>query len=937
MKVSYLSKITECGLYELILTAFSLILILLFGAETNAQSLESLQFIASRGMGVDSYKIRNEPQQKFSSAYPLFSIELNDTLATTLSAYPTLKNDEYIFQFACGLTGTMKIDKGFSPGWKAHITLENKSDSIIKILTLVPFGQSPHHIYITASAPWNLASSKIFRPGLGPVGVVLPDNAWSLGYSAIDIGKNRSIAVLARRMGGKGTEFRRYSAFIKPGGKVEYDVYADVYSGKWQNGLRMMFQQRYLYDLKHFDNTLFNRKDLEWIRHSYVVTIQYAWDHNYYDMRDGKYRFDQFLKQGKKLFGGYDVFCIWPTWPTLGLDQRNQWDLYNDLPGGLNKMKQLSQFAKANGTKFFISFNPWDKSTRPEDFYEGISRMIRATDADGVVLDTYGSSSQRLQNAADSVKPGVIMYSEGMAVPKDMPGIVAGRVHDAIYLPPPLNLNKFIKPQFAIFRVCQLSEGRIHREIAISFFNGYGTEVNTMAPGRPDWMNEEYMYLGKTTMLLRENSSVFLSENWTPLLPALTDSVWVNEWPLKSKTVYTIFSLKPEGYNGPLFEARTEKGFHFVDLWRHEEIKPDTVEGKTYLPVSVRAFNRAWLGTRKEGNVDCIAKLALLLNVNLNGDNLSFDAAEGDSIVVWAGDPSYQGFSKKFSVKENSIRLMEQFGRYEGKFVVQLFSKGELLDERIAELRPGTARLISKVTFTTKTDKAPAGMVEIPAGTFVYTVTKGDQFIPYPFVPDSQVITMKKYFMDRFPVTNIEFKKFIDATHYKPKDKTNYLKNWINGTYPKGEGNLPVVYVGRQDAEAYAKWAGKRLPTEVEWQYAGQGGDTLSWPWGSDFDSTRCNNSSGVLTPVDKFPQGKSKFGVEDMVGNVWQITNDVYDDGSYYMEMIRGGSYYNPTSSWWYVKGGPQPLNHQQFLLMVSPGFDRNATVGFRCVKDAD
>ncbi len=937
MNIFYRAQNISISFLRVDFAFITLFLFLSFNSTLIAQSLESLNIVTKSGIGIESYKIKNENQQSLDETFPLFSIKLNDSLTTTLSSLSSFKNDEYVFRFADGLEGTLTIDKNFFPGWKAHITLENGSDSVIKILNLVPFGQSLRHLYITASAPWNLASSKIFRPELGSIGVVLPDNAWSLGYSAISIGGNKSIAVLARRLGGKETEFHRYSAFIKPGGKVEYDVYADVYEGEWQNGLRMMFQQRYLYDLKNFDNTLFNRKDLDWIRHSYVVTIQYAWDHNYYDMRDGKYHFAQFLNLGKKFFGGYDVFCIWPTWPTLGLDQRNQWDLYNDLPGGLKKMHELSEYAKKQGTKFFISFNPWDKSTRKEDFYEGISKMIRGTDADGVVLDTYGSSSKRLQNAADSVKPGVIMYSEGMAVPKDMPGIVAGRVHDAIYMPPPLNLNKFIKPQFAIFRVCQLSEGRIHREIAISFFNGYGTEVNTMAPGRPGWMDEEYSYLGKTTMLLRENSSAFLTENWTPLLPTLTDSVWVNKWPLKSKTVYSIFSLKPEGNDGPLFESSPEKGFHFVDLWHHEEIEPDTVDGKTYLPASVKSFNRSWLGTRREGNVDCVAKLPDLLKINLIGDVLSFEADEGDSILVWAGAPSYQSFSKKYYVKKSSIKLMREFGRYEGKFTIQLFSKGELLDERIAELKPGTARLISKVVPTTKAGKTPEGMVEIPAGRFVYRITQGDQFIPYPFVPDSQVIIMKKYYIDKYPVTNAEFKKFLVASHYKPKDKKNFLKNWVNGNYPEGEGNYPVVYVSRKDAQAYAEWAGKRLPTEIEWQYAGQGNDTLSWPWGHDFDSAMCNDASGRLTPVDAFPQGKSKSGVEDMVGNVWQLTNDVYDDGSYYMEMIRGGSYYDPTSSWWYVKGGPQPLNHRQILLMVSPGFDRNATVGFRCVKDAE
>ncbi|MCL5029283.1 MAG: formylglycine-generating enzyme family protein [Bacteroidetes bacterium] len=901
-----------------------------------SQSLKELGIKTSHGLGINSYSI-NGTQEEFSALLPLFTIEINDTLTSSLNSAAREDGDEYILKFTSGLTGRFSVEKNFSPGWKGHLVLENNSDSTIKILNLVPLGQSPEHIYITASAPWNLASSKIFRPGLGSIGVVLPDNAWELGYSAIGIGNDSSIAALARRTGGKKTDFHRYSALIKPGGKVEYDFYADIYQGQWQNGLRMMFHDRYLYDLKHFDNKLFERKDLDWIRQSYVVTVQYAWDHNYYDMKDKKYNFSEFLEQGKKMFGGYDVFCIWPTWPTLGLDERNQWELYNDLPGGLKKMHQLSEYAKAHGTKFFISFNPWDKSTHKENFYTGISRMIKATDADGVVLDTYGSSSERLQNAADSIRPGVIMYSEGMAVPKDMPGIVAGRVHDAIYMPPPLNLNKFIKPQFAIFRVDQLSQGMIHREIAIAFFNGYGTEVNTMAPGRPDWMHEEYLYLGKTTMLLRENSSNFLSQNWTPLLPTLIDSVWVNEWPGESKTVYTVFSLRPEGYNGAILEASVVPNRHFVDLWHHEEIKPVTINGKSYLPVSVHAFNRSWLGTRNEGNVDCIASLPELLKVKLNDDSLEFSAVKGDSILVWADNPSYQSTSKKYETGMNKIKLMDVFGRYNGKFVVQLFGKGVLLDEKVIEQDPGTARLISKVASTPKTDKALAGMVEIPGGEYVYRVEKEDEFIPYPKTPDSVVVHMHKFYMDKYPVTNEQFKKFIDATNYKPQADHNYLKNWKNGTYPKGKENYPVVYVSRKDAEDYAKWAGKRLPTEMEWQYAGQGADTLSWPWGHTFNSKMCNNSSGHLTAVDAFPKGKSKFGVTDMIGNVWQITNDVYDDCSYYIEIIRGGCYYNPTASWWYVKGGPQPLNHRQVLLMVSPGFDRNATVGFRCVKDTE
>jgi formylglycine-generating enzyme required for sulfatase activity len=75
---------------------------------------------------------------------------------------------------------------------------------------------------------------------------------------------------------------------------------------------------------------------------------------------------------------------------------------------------------------------------------------------------------------------------------------------------------------------------------------------------------------------------------------------------------------------------------------------------------------------------------------------------------------------------------------------------------------------------------------------------------------------------------------------------------------------------------------------------------------------------------------------VEDLVGNVWQLTSDVYDNGVYSYVIIKGGSYYSPEASIWYPKSGPLQVTRQQILLLISPGLNRNATVGFRCLKDA-
>lgn len=913
---------------------------LLFGQEADI-SLEQMKFKIKPGLGVTEITLKGEKPLKLSETLPLFSLKINDRIVNSLQAGAEKKNDQIVVTFPSGITGTVTSREKFEPGSKIIIRFQNDSPDTVKIADVVPFGESENRIYLTASGPWSLARTKIFRPGSGPVGVVLPDNAWEMGYGDVPLGNGKAVCAIARRTSVTGGEQRRWWTLLPPGAGVEYTLYADAYTGPWQNGLRLMFQKRYLYDLESFDNTLFQRDDLQWIRHDYIIGLQMAWDHEFYDARRGGYQLNQFLEEGKRLFGGYDGYCIWPTWPRLGVDQRNQWDMYGDLPGGLDKLRELAEYARLQGTRFFVAYNPWDRSTRTENPYRGMAALIRATGADGVVLDTRGSSSKKLQAAADSVKSGVVMYSEGMAVPKDMPGIVAGRVHDAIYMPPPLNLNKFIKPDFAIFRVGQLYDGHLHRDVGVSFFNGYGMEINTFHPGRPQWREKVFRYLGRTTRILRENSSAFLSPDWTPLIPTLKDSIWVNEWPVENKTIYTIFSLLPSGYHGPLFEMPVAENYHFVDLWHHQEIVPDTLNGKLYLPVNVDAFDREYLGTRQEGSIDCIARLPQILTVKLRDDSLHIKTSRGKKILIWTPEPSYQDTAAEFSAGQYAFSLLDLAGRFEGKMVVQLIGEGEgeLLDERVITVAPGTARLVSPPSHTEPAATAPPGMVKIPEAVIPVALIGSDESstVRYPQkYQQGDSFHVASFYMDRYPVTNKQFKQFLTATGYTPEDTVNFLKHWKRGKIPVGQENYPVVWVSLEDARAYGEWTGKRLPTELEWQLAAGGTDGRRWPWGDKFDSTRCNVGLNRPTPVDSFPEGASPYQVMDLVGNVWQFTGDVYDNGSYYYVMIRGGSYYNPTSSWWYVKGGPQPLNKHQLMYLVAPGFNRNATVGFRCVVDA-
>jgi formylglycine-generating enzyme required for sulfatase activity len=285
--------------------------------------------------------------------------------------------------------------------------------------------------------------------------------------------------------------------------------------------------------------------------------------------------------------------------------------------------------------------------------------------------------------------------------------------------------------------------------------------------------------------------------------------------------------------------------------------------------------------------------------------------------------------------------LMQRMAAITGKPLTSFSHEPISLPQHLVDIAP-----------TTPASSAPDGMVRIPGGTFNFKVQgieiEGD-VSPYVDVQyaweDSprrfheHPMQVAPFFIDKFPVTNAQFKKFVDATHYSPRDAINFLRDWKNGTFPSGWDNRPVTWVSLEDARAYAAWAGKRLPHEWEWQMAAQSTDGRVYPWGdlwlpANVPMPVTGRAMTSPDPVDAHPQGASPYGVMDLVGNVWQWT-DEYEDDHTRAAIVRGGEYYEPQGSIWYF---PEAFRNDQHgkLLLMAPGYDRSGGVGFRCVVDA-
>ena len=172
-------------------------------------------------------------------------------------------------------------------------------------------------------------------------------------------------------------------------------------------------------------------------------------------------------------------------------------------------------------------------------------------------------------------------------------------------------------------------------------------------------------------------------------------------------------------------------------------------------------------------------------------------------------------------------------------------------------------------------------MVRIPEGEF----TMGSPDGSGDEEPQHRVY-LDVFEIAKYPLTNLQYTVFLDMNPDYPEPP-----DWRKRTYPAGKGDHPVVGISWEDATACAAWLSRetgrefRLPTEAEWEKAARGTDGRRYPWGNEFDSSRCNTKEGKArdtTSVDAHAEGASPYGVMDMAGNVWEWCADWYDSAYY-------------------------------------------------------
>jgi iron(II)-dependent oxidoreductase len=644
----------------------------------------------------------------------------------------------------------------------------------------------------------------------------------------------------------------------------------------------------------YFDSE-YERPELKWTQSSFIQSQMMIHDRYFFDSVKLNYTVDRYLDDLQARYGGIDSVLVWHTYSNIGIDSRNQYDLFRDLPGGLDGVRKMVADFHRRGVRVFFPSMLWDQGTRDEKVpdAETLVGLLAAVDADGINGDTQEGMPASYRRAAEKIGHPLALEPEvEMGADESLTFNVMSWGYWRYDFVPAISRYKWIEPRHMV----NVSDRWAHNhldDLQAAFFNGVGFEAweniwgiwNQFTPRDAETVR-------RIATIERAFAPLLVSQDWEPHTHTEQFGVFASKWPGQGSTLWTIVNRNSYPVGGRQLVIPFRSGARYFDIWHGTEIVPHRENDSSLIDVSLES--------------------------------------NGYGAVLETFSPGDAGLRKVLAAMNSSSK--RSLAEYSGEW--------KTLPQTVVPIAPSAKHTGNK------------GMVLIPAGDFLFRVNgveiegmndEGVDF-QYPWESSarryhSQRLQIAAFYIDQNPVTNSGFKEFLDATHYHPADAHNFLKDWKDGSFPDGWAHKPVTWVSLDDARAFAAWAGKRLPHEWEWQYAAQGLDERVYPWGNEWtkDAAPDTDKGRDMLPasdVATHPKGASPFGVNDIVGNVWQWTDEFADDHTA-AAVLRGGSHYQPQGSKWYFPQAYKLSEHGKYLLMA-PSMDRSGAIGFRCVMDA-
>jgi gamma-glutamyl hercynylcysteine S-oxide synthase len=654
---------------------------------------------------------------------------------------------------------------------------------------------------------------------------------------------------------------------------------------------------------------------LPWTPSMYIAPQSHIYDRYLYDKATHTWTPDAFADDLIQRYGGIDGVLLWASYPNLGGDERSQFDLLEDLPGGLAGFGAACAKLKARGIHIGLPYNPWDTGTTRRNLTDAnvLAQLGVTLNADFVNGDTMSyMSSDFFFDSVDASHP-LALQPEGGPTLQSLYWTKMGWGYWSAPYIPDIDAWKWIENKH-ITQICDRWATDHSTDIQQAVFNGDGFVSWESVWGTWNGMSKrDSEATRRAGAILRFLGPSFLtSPNWEPHTILTTQSstagIFASRWPAPAggayshaSTAWTLVNRQTNDSILPTILTSCTAGLVYFDLYNGSTVVPISLpDGGCAVPVRVEGMAFGALLALDPADASNSALVAFLLEMS---------AMTSEPLSSFSTATTY-------------------------------------LQQTMTTIPPAPASI------------APAGTILVPgaqswrfsiSGTEIEgrTVAGNDVQFPWEALATTSHanvrLNISNLFVDITPVTNAEYSSFLSSTLYKPSDTHNFLRDW-NGaqTPPSGYEKKPVTWVDLDDARAYCAWTGKRLPNDWEWSFiASNGTSGQAYPWGNTWDQSRVPiQQTGTSRPpppdVGSYPLGDSPSGIKDLFGLVWQWTNE-FTDNHTRAGIVRGGSYYTAVGSMWYFPNDRRvsASTHNKLLLMDA-SYDRHGAVGFRCVADA-
>ena len=346
----------------------------------------------------------------------------------------------------------------------------------------------------------------------------------------------------------------------------------------WLEGIKAWRDER-LRRLR-YDGTQYDRPELAWAQRIFSQYQMLIWDRTFYDPDKRVYTVNRFLDDVEKRIGPIDAVLIWHVYPNIGVDDRNQFDLLRDLPGGIPAVREMVNSFHQRGVKVFFPTLAWDSGTRDEgaSVPVALAGLLKEIGADGINFDTLESVPAAFHAAAEAAGHPLAFEPQFDIRDESLAWTNLGwddwvTWEDTPYpFVPMVNQAKWLEPRHMVDVTDRFTRDKIN-SLQHAFFNGngYATLENLWGFWYGMTPRDAEAVL-RITRIERALPELLVSSQWEPHVPTLQSGVFASKFPSSQRTLWTIVNRNEYDVAGEQIRVPYRAGTHYYDLWHGAEL-----------------------------------------------------------------------------------------------------------------------------------------------------------------------------------------------------------------------------------------------------------------------------------------------------------------------------------------------------------------------------